>query len=631
MSKMHSVWEQSVVRNTPTKKTRSLKKLHSNSSKKATNVVIHTIPPNPTEEKNIAPLNPVEEKNIARRIRISQEIQSTEDTFVQSLAFVVECYINPLRKCAENASTSIISTKQIDVIFTNLETIYGFNQTLEKELNQRFELWGDTEDTQCIGDVFLKYAPYFKMYSDYVQNYDESSMMVKSLEKNSAWCKFNKTVSENERSCGLKLPSFLIMPIQRIPRYKMLLSELLKYTSDSSKDYKKLTEAVKKVGDSAAHINEAVRAHQNRIEIRELEMQFSEHPNFVAPHRVLIRWGEWMKKETDKNVLMNFFLFNDMIAYASTPIIGFSKFGPAVKIPIDQSFSVQQMPHIVTSRVTRYFIQIRSAQESFEIYTEDEEQCQDWVKDFSTCVIDQSFRRISTVSMSMSASSEEEIKWVQPVWQQDSEAAQCKICAVQFSVFTRRHHCRKCGKLVCQECSLGRMKLGLHGKFARVCDTCKPASNSGEEQKVWQDDDAGKDCSLCHRVFTTFNRKHHCRKCGILVCNSCSLSREVADYSQVPQRVCDKCTADERPERAKWQADNSATECTICQTEFTTFNRRHHCRKCGLLVCGGCSPSKKVIYPDFSKVPERVCTSCYPMEEKDGPGRQTPCPCCVIL
>lgn len=32
---------------------------------------------------------------------------------------------------------------------------------------------------------------------------------------------------------------------------------------------------------------------------------------------------------------------------------------------------------------------------------------------------------------------------------------------------------------------------------------------------------------------------------------------------------------------AQWVKDESSTMCTNCCTEFTTLNRRHHCRACG--------------------------------------------------
>lgn len=38
-----------------------------------------------------------------------------------------------------------------------------------------------------------------------------------------------------------------------------------------------------------------------------------------------------------------------------------------------------------------------------------------------------------------------------------------------------------------------------------------------------------------------------------------------------------------------WVPDDAAKACYKCQDTFTLISRRHHCRVCGLLVCGKCS------------------------------------------
>lgn len=38
-----------------------------------------------------------------------------------------------------------------------------------------------------------------------------------------------------------------------------------------------------------------------------------------------------------------------------------------------------------------------------------------------------------------------------------------------------------------------------------------------------------------------------------------------------------------------WEPDKSASACPLCSSAFTFLNRRHHCRKCGRVVCGECS------------------------------------------
>ncbi|KAK5705266.1 hypothetical protein LTR97_002384 [Elasticomyces elasticus] len=45
----------------------------------------------------------------------------------------------------------------------------------------------------------------------------------------------------------------------------------------------------------------------------------------------------------------------------------------------------------------------------------------------------------------------------------------------------------------------------------------------------------------------------------------------------------------------KWQSDASALACPVCGVDFGFWNRRHHCRKCGRVVCATCSPHRITI------------------------------------
>ena len=46
-----------------------------------------------------------------------------------------------------------------------------------------------------------------------------------------------------------------------------------------------------------------------------------------------------------------------------------------------------------------------------------------------------------------------------PRWQPDSEVSRCPICDTQFGFFFRKHHCRKCGRVVCASCSPHRITI----------------------------------------------------------------------------------------------------------------------------------------------------------------------------
>ncbi|XP_054653478.1 zinc finger FYVE domain-containing protein 26 isoform X2 [Dunckerocampus dactyliophorus] len=59
-------------------------------------------------------------------------------------------------------------------------------------------------------------------------------------------------------------------------------------------------------------------------------------------------------------------------------------------------------------------------------------------------------------------------------WVPDTQQHVCMVCRRErFTMFNRRHHCRRCGRLVCHACSERRMLVeGCPGEEVRVCDQC---------------------------------------------------------------------------------------------------------------------------------------------------------------
>lgn len=49
-------------------------------------------------------------------------------------------------------------------------------------------------------------------------------------------------------------------------------------------------------------------------------------------------------------------------------------------------------------------------------------------------------------------------------WEQDEAVTICKICNKDFNVARRKHHCRRCGGIFCNECSDNKMPLPSSSK-----------------------------------------------------------------------------------------------------------------------------------------------------------------------
>eukprot|EP00927_Polykrikos_kofoidii_P028471 TRINITY_DN24855_c0_g1_i2.p1 TRINITY_DN24855_c0_g1~~TRINITY_DN24855_c0_g1_i2.p1 ORF type:complete len:524 (-),score=92.48 TRINITY_DN24855_c0_g1_i2:81-1652(-) len=57
------------------------------------------------------------------------------------------------------------------------------------------------------------------------------------------------------------------------------------------------------------------------------------------------------------------------------------------------------------------------------------------------------------------------------VW--DSNLQNCHVCKTEFSFVKRRHHCRCCGRCVCNACSPNRLQLSsTRSRLQRVCSMC---------------------------------------------------------------------------------------------------------------------------------------------------------------
>lgn len=65
------------------------------------------------------------------------------------------------------------------------------------------------------------------------------------------------------------------------------------------------------------------------------------------------------------------------------------------------------------------------------------------------------------------------------------------------------------------------------------------ASTPPRREELWMADTASQHCLQCLRDFTLTRRRHHCRRCGRLVCGSCSRHRIPSAVDGRGQRACD--------------------------------------------------------------------------------------------
>ncbi|XVE88557.1 hypothetical protein DITRI_Ditri19aG0078700 [Diplodiscus trichospermus] len=71
-----------------------------------------------------------------------------------------------------------------------------------------------------------------------------------------------------------------------------------------------------------------------------------------------------------------------------------------------------------------------------------------------------------------------------------------------------------------------------------------------------------------------------------------------------------------------WMPDHSCMVCYDCDSQFTLFNRRHHCRLCGRIFCAKCTANSVLAPSNDSRIPQeerekiRVCNYCFKQWEQ---------------
>ena len=115
------------------------------------------------------------------------------------------------------------------------------------------------------------------------------------------------------------LESFLILPVQRIPRYSLLLGAILKFTPEDHPDVGNLTEAVAKLRSVADHLNQGVSNEEFIAKIFQIQKRFeifnsnSSDQSIIAPHRKFMHEGRCqLENAANGPKEIYFYLFNDI-------------------------------------------------------------------------------------------------------------------------------------------------------------------------------------------------------------------------------------------------------------------------------------------------------------------------------
>lgn len=209
------------------------------------------------------------------RNRIVREIIQTEEAYVNHLNEVCKSYKEPMEKVPGDWK------KTIPVLFQNIDTIRTIAQKLLSELQQVAETW--KANTSLLSIPFLEIGPFLVAYEDYCRGFEQAQKTLDGYGSDAAFANFLKATKAD-----LPLEALLVMPVQRIPRYKLLLEDLVRNTQETHPDYANLKDAVLMVSRVATEINEKIRSSERTQTLLEESRDKERLSKYVTKDRTVL-------------------------------------------------------------------------------------------------------------------------------------------------------------------------------------------------------------------------------------------------------------------------------------------------------------------------------------------------------
>lgn len=251
------------------------------------------------------------------RSHVVVELFENEVIYVESLEIIVTKYLDPL-KSSENAHLLDISA--IEEIFYHIPFLLKHHQVFLEELKKRLEQW---DLKQKIGDLFLDMfskPQVIDTYTNYVNNFKRARELLKNAQQSKpAFTKFLENTSREHKG-KLSLDSLLIKPIQKFPKYELLLQRLIKHTDINHPDYNFVLAAQRQVHDQLLKINCTEKEALELEQLREIESLIEGAVDLTSsPDRQYLRHDLVMMTAVDGGTRKEraLFLFSDILLITS--------------------------------------------------------------------------------------------------------------------------------------------------------------------------------------------------------------------------------------------------------------------------------------------------------------------------
>uniref|UniRef100_A0A8C1QUR1 Rho guanine nucleotide exchange factor 17 n=1 Tax=Cyprinus carpio TaxID=7962 RepID=A0A8C1QUR1_CYPCA len=249
------------------------------------------------------------------RRHVIMTLLDTEQSYVESLRTLIQGYMKPLK---HPETSPLCDPSLVDEMFYQIPEIFEHHEQFLEQVQDCVNQW---HDKQTIGHVLIQSFSkeiLANIYSAYIDNFMNAKDAVRiAKEAKPAFLKFlEQSMRENKEKQALG--DLMIKPVQRIPRYELLVKDLLKHTPEDHPDYLFLQDAQKNIKRLAERINKGRRTaeeleRETRV-MQEIEAHIEGVEHILNPQRKFLRQEMVVETKTvggkkDRSL----FLFSDLL------------------------------------------------------------------------------------------------------------------------------------------------------------------------------------------------------------------------------------------------------------------------------------------------------------------------------
>ncbi|KAM3837427.1 LOW QUALITY PROTEIN: rho guanine nucleotide exchange factor 17 [Vipera latastei] len=273
------------------------------------------LPRCPKHHADVSATSSRSKPKVDMRKHVTMTLLDTEQSYVESLRTLMQGYMKPLKQ-PENSN--LCDPSLVDEIFDQIPELLEHHEEFLEQISECVQNW---HEKQKVGDILVQSFSkdiLVNIYSAYIDNFLNAKDAIRiAKEARPAFMKFlAQNMRENKEKQALS--DLMIKPVQRIPRYELLVKDLLKHTSEEHPDHPFLIEAQTSIKQVAEKINKGMKSaeevERNARIVQEIESHIEGMEDLQAPLRRFLRQEMVVEvKPVGGKKDRSLFLFTDLL------------------------------------------------------------------------------------------------------------------------------------------------------------------------------------------------------------------------------------------------------------------------------------------------------------------------------